>query len=179
MCVFSGIMSSCASYRWGNGDRTIPGGYKTVFIPMFKNYSLEPGIEVYYTDALRREFERSEIATVTGSGESEVELRGEIKSLTYTAAIPLTGSNQPTGTVLAGTNDIHIEVKLSLIRRIDKKVLWEKGFVGLRTYSSPQVFAAGINSVDPLYNQSARRQNIQTLSQTMMAEAHDRISEGF
>jgi len=172
------LMSSCA-YKWGPGDRVIPGGYKYVFIPMFKNFSMEPGIEVYYTSALRREFERSQVAKVSDPGASEVELDGEIVSITYAPGSTLTGQPYPTGTVLAASYEIRVTMRLVLKRRSDGKDLWHSDFNGTRSYNAPQVSMATINSVDPLYNLSARRQNLQILAQTMMAEAHDRISETF
>jgi hypothetical protein len=157
----------------------IPGGYKLVSVPMFKNYSMEPGIEVYYTSALRREFERSRVAAVTDSNNAEVELIGEIMSITYVPQSPQTGGTYPTGTVLAGSYDIRALVKLTLKRKSDGKELWASSFSSTRNYGAPDVTMAGINTVDPLYGQSARRITIQTLSQTMMAEAHDRLSESF
>lgn len=43
--LFMLLLASCA-YRLGSPDRGLPGGYRQVYIPMFKNMSQEPGIEV-------------------------------------------------------------------------------------------------------------------------------------
>ena len=178
LLLFGWFFSACA-YQWGPGERVMPGGYKSVFIPIFKNYSMEPGIEVDYTNALRREFERSKVAQVSDPGVSEVELDGEILSIGYAPGSILTGQPFPTGTVLAGSYEIRVSLKLTLKRRSDGKDLWHDVFNGSRSYTTPQVSMATINSVDPLYNLSARRQNLQIMAQTMMAEAHDRLSENF
>ncbi|HRO68381.1 MAG TPA: hypothetical protein PL182_12500, partial [Pseudobdellovibrionaceae bacterium] len=63
--------------------------------------------------------------------------------------------------------------------RSDSEVVWEGRFRGERTYAAPQVHMAGVNSVNPLYNLSARRQNLDVLAQEMMIEAHSRMTENF
>jgi hypothetical protein len=172
------IPSGCA-YRWGAPDRSLPGGYRLVFIPIFKNLTAEPGIEVEFTNALRREFERSKVAHVAEPELAEAELVGEIISLGYQPEAPKEGGDITTGTVLVTQYNIVLNVRITLKKRANQAVLWAGDFSSQRTYIAPQVNAAGINTVNPLYNLSARRQNIQVMSATMMAEAHDRITENF
>jgi hypothetical protein len=191
------VLTSGCAYRLGSPDRTLPGGYKQISIPMFKNLSQEVGIEVYYTNSLIQEFERSKIARVVDPNLAEAVIEGEIESVTYTPS----GQNQglttppgpnppstagtnnapvlPTGTVLAAQYQILVTVKITVKRNSDKSILWTGSFNGERTYIAPQVLNAVINTVNPLYNLSARRQNIQVLSGEMMQEAHNRITENF
>jgi hypothetical protein len=157
----------------------MPGGYRQVFIPVFKNYSMEPGIEMDFTSAIRQEFERSRVARVSEPERAEVELVGEIKSVQYVPETPIQGGTLPTGTVLATAYEIRLEVKITLKRKSDGAVLWTSNFTNSRSYIAPQVTMAGVNTVNPLYNLSARRQNIQIISSAMMAEAHDRMTENF
>lgn len=163
---------------------------------MFKNLSQEVGIEVYYTNSLIQEFERSKIARVVDPNLAEAVVEGEISSVTYTPSgqnqgattppgpqSPTVNNNNsvvlPTGTVLAAQYQILVTVKITVKRNSDKSVLWTGSFTGERTYIAPQVLNAVINTVNPLYNLSARRQNIQALSGEMMQEAHNRITENF
>ena len=178
--IFLLALAGCA-YRWGSSDRTLPGGYRQVHIPIFKNYTPEPGIEVDFTNAIRQEFERSRVARISDSSRSEVELVGEISALNYVPQAPVQGNTvtQPTGTVMATAYDIRLAVKITLKRKSDGAVLWSSDFVSSRSYIAPQVTVPVVNTVNPLYNLSARRQNIQILSQSMMAEAHDRMTENF
>ncbi len=172
------LFTACA-YHWGNSDRTLPGGYRQVHIPVFKNYTSEPGIEVDFTDAIRQEFERSRVARLSEPSRSEVVLIGEILTLTYVPQAPIQGGTLPIGTVLATAYDIRLSARVTLRRKSDGSVLWTSDFVNSRSYLAPQVTMAAINTVNPLYNLSARRQNIQILSLAMMAEAHDRMTENF
>jgi hypothetical protein len=70
-------------------------------------------------------------------------------------------------------------VTVKVVRQADGTELWAGSFSGERTYAAPQVTLAGVNSVDPLYNLSARRQNIDLMANDLMLEAHDRITENF
>lgn len=173
-----GTATGCA-YRLGSPDRTLPGGYKQISIPVFKNLSQETAIEVYFTNSLIQEFERSKIARVVDPNLAEAVLEGEIESVTYTPSGQNQGGSLPTGAVLAAQYQILITAKITVKRNSDKSILWTGTFNGERTYIAPQVLNAVINTVNPLYNLSARRQNIQSLASEMMQEAHDRITENF
>lgn len=173
------MMAGC-SYRMGAPDRILPGGYKQVSIPIFKNYSQEPGIEVSFTNAMISEFSRSKSARVVEPIFAETQLIGEIVSVAYRpAGESISQDPLPTGTVLATTYSILIEVKVTLRRRSDGQVLYEGIFNREQPYNAPQVKQAGINTVNPLYNLSSRRQNIDLMAYDLMSEAHDRISENF
>jgi hypothetical protein len=180
ICLF--LFDGCA-YRLGSPDRSLPGGYKQVFIPVFKNKSMEPGIEVAFTNALIQEYERAKIARITEANQSEVVVEGVIESVSYSKSGNDRSADRdpslPTGTVLATSYQILITAKVTLRRNSDKSILWAGVFNGERTYNSPQVSAAGINTVNPLYNLSARRQNIEQMALEMMSEAHDRTTENF
>lgn len=66
-----------------------------------------------------------------------------------------------------------------LFAESDQSVIWTGSFDGSRTYSAASVSLAGIHSVNPLYNLSAKRQNIMLIANDLMAEAHDRIRRTF
>jgi hypothetical protein len=173
------MWSGCASYHWGSANRTLPGGYRQVFIPVFKNYTQEPGVEVDFTNAIRQEFERSKVARLSDPERAEVEILGELINLQYVPEAPIQGGTLPTGTVLATAYEIRLLVRITLKKKSDGSVLWTSDFTNSRSYIAPQATMAGINTVNPLYNLSARRQNIQIMSGSMMAEAHDRMTENF
>lgn len=176
--VFLFSLSACA-YRFGNADRSLPEGYRQVNIPIFKNYSQEPSVEVLFTNALIQEFEKSKFARVTEPAQSEVFIEGAIKSINYLGTNRRTEGSLPSGTVLAASYDIQLVVSVTVRRHSDKSILWQGDFTRSRSYSAPQVTLAGVNTVNPLYNLSARRQNLEILANDVMAEAHDRITENF
>ncbi len=181
VCVTVG--TSCA-YRMGSGERSIPGGYKQVSVPVFKNKTQETGIEVGFTKSLINEFQRSRIARVVEKPLSEVSVVGSIDSVSYQPGAKRVAGDSaspylPNGTVIASEYRILLTVTVKVVRQADGIELWSGTFAGERTYVAPQVTLAGVNSVNPLYNLSARRQNIEKMANDLMEEAHDRITENF
>lgn len=181
--LISMLLSSCA-YQFGTGNRAIPGGYKSVSVPVFKNKSFETGIEVSFTNSLLQEFQKGGIAKVVDDNLSEVRVEGEINDVRYFSeakkvAGDVSAPYLPEGTVLTTDYTIAVTTKLKVVRRSDGIEIWSGSFTRERQYSAPQVTIAGLNSVNPLYNQSARRQYIDGLASDLMAEAYNRMTESF
>lgn len=164
------VISGCA-YRWGMPDKAMPGLYRQVHVPIFYNKSQEPQIEVFYTNSLVSEIERSKAAQIVDQFSAPVYLAGTILSVDYLPAGRREGGDLPPGTILASQYRILVQVHLELIRTFDKKVIWSTGLSGERTYVAPQVTQPLVNTVNPIYNQSARRIHLELLSQQMMSEA--------
>src|SRR4051812_37988558 len=72
--------SSCA-YRWGFRERAVPGGYKQIAVPIFKNKTPEVGIETDFTNALIRQFERSQVAHIASRTIAPVRIDGLIEKI--------------------------------------------------------------------------------------------------
>lgn len=181
--VSSLALSGCA-YNLGSAKRSIPGGYRQISVPVFKNKTQETGIEVSFTNSLIQEFQRSRVARVVDNSLSEVAVIGTIDNIQYMpGAKRLSGDSatplMPLGTALASEYRILLTITVKLIKQADGTELWKGSFHGERTYQAPQVTLAGVNSVNPLYNLSARRQNIDVMASDLMLEAHDRITENF
>lgn len=172
------VASGCA-YRMGSADRILPAGYHQVSIPIFKNKTQEVGIEVAFTNALIQEVERTKSGRVVEPAQAEVQVEGEITTLQYIAGSLNEKGLLPSGSVLASQYRILATTHLKLVRISDRSVLWESHFSGERTYVAPQVNQQGLNTVNPLYNLAARRQNISIMASDMMSEAHDRMTENF
>jgi hypothetical protein len=164
--LLGAVLTGCSSYRLGGPNRQLPGGYSQIHIPVF-------------TNALIQEFERSRSARVVASEYAEAQVQGEIQSVLYQPGGIQGGDRFPKGSVLASEYRVLMTVKVSLKRMADNAELWTGTFQGERTYVAPQVLQAGINTVNPLYNLSARRQNIENMANDLMSEAHDRMSESF
>lgn len=182
LAVFMAL-PACA-YRFGQGTRSLPGGYHQMSVPIFKNRSPEPGIEVAFTQALQQEFLRSKVARVVDDPLAEVRVEGEIVSVEYLpeaqrAAGDSNAGYLPQSTVIASKYRVLTVVDVRLIRRSDGESLWTGRFNGEATYSAPFVTLPHVNSVNPLYNLSARRQNFETLAASMMTEVHGRMTENF
>lgn len=174
------ICASCA-YRQGAPERTIPGGYHQVRVPMFKNLSQEVGIETSFTNAMIDELLQTRVAKLNPN--AEVDVLGTIESVSY---VPSGKSNiAPAGkfdddqVVLAAEYRVIIVIDMAVKKRSDEQVLWLGKFTGERTFSAAQIKAPIVNSANPLYNLSAKRRNIAELAQDMVAEATDKMTENF
>jgi hypothetical protein len=185
--IILGVFNGCA-YRAGSGDRQIPGGYRAIAVPVFKNNTHESGIEVFFTNSLVREIERSRIGSVTDKASSQVTLEGSIDSIVYSGSAPIVGDDTnatglPSGTFLNSQTNITVNTTLRLRRNSDGKVLWEASFSKGQTYQTPRIGiingSTALSGADAVYNHSARYQNIETIAADMMLEAHDRLTENF
>lgn len=173
------MLSGCA-YKLKGTQRQIPGGYQTISIPVFVNSTQETGIEVNFTNAITQQFHRSKVADLVDDSFADVKVLGVINSLSFEPQGKKDSAPMlPKGTILATEYRVVAGVTLSLVRSSDRQILWTSSFRSETTYSAPQVTASVVNTVNPLYNQSARRQAIESLSQDMMAEAHNLMTESF
>lgn len=191
------ILSSC-SYRWGYGERSLPGGYTKIAIPVFSNTSQFVGIEAAYTNALVHEFAKSKVARIVDKKNSEVFVDAAIVSVEVVhqgsrsidsgnvgevdpdiVDDPENAIRLPVNTVLTTEYRVNTNTRVTLRRTIDRKVLWQGVLRGERVYPAPQVGLGVVNSVNPLYNHNARINVIEGMSGDMMAEAHDRMTENF
>ncbi len=169
-------------YQFGPRDRSMPGGFKKVAIPMFKNRTQEPIAETYFTNALLQEFQKSKFAEVVSKNLAEVIIEGEIVSINYKGEGLLKAgdlSNLPQETDLATSYVITLDCDVRARSVHDGKILWQSRFRGDKNYSAPRITTPGLNSANPLYNVSARRQNLELMAQNLMAEAYARMTENF
>lgn len=177
-------LSGCA-YSMGIADRRLPEGYQLVSVPVFKNLTQEVGIEVPFTNAMIREFARSQVAKVVDKSGAQVVLEGTIEQVRYDVAAQIAGTSDlktsliPDNTILNSQYWIYVWTKLVLKRASDGHVLWSEVFTGTKSYLAPKVGLPGLNSANALYNQSARQQNLNDIAGDMMAEAHGRLTENF
>ena len=190
------VLAGCA-YHAGVSDRQIPGGYRMIAVPVFKNDTAETGVEVFFTNALVRELERSRLAKVTDVASAEVNLVGVVSSIKYSPTNSYNidqsqvdsahfkagpggfGPNLATGTVQNTEYRILVTTQLQLVRISDHKVVWAGEFKNERTYLAPKIAIQDLTSANATYNQSARDQNLQLMAKDTMREAYERLTENF
>ncbi len=151
-------------------------------VTTFNNSTQEPGLEVYFTNAMIREIQRSNFAQVTDKSSSQVTIEGGIIDLKFERGGTVTQEKLktlPFGSVLNTDYRILMDTRIIARRNSDQKILWEGIIKGEKSYFAPNVAMSGVNSVNPLYNHSARHQHISQLALDMMSEALDRMTENF
>lgn len=177
------LFSACA-YRLGSPEKKIPGGYTLLAVPVFKNKTQEVGIESYFTQSLIYEIQRSSFASIREKAESQAIVVGEITSVDYISGTEVTKDNKgfeslPSEVILVKDYRIFVKVKLTLYRSSDMALLWQGEQTGEKRYPAAVITKQVTNTANPLYNQSAKIQNIQLLSKDMMIEAFDKMTENF
>lgn len=178
------VLTSC-QYNIGQKFRSLPGGYKTISIPVFKNKSMEPGAEAIMTQALREEFFRSTVLKVVDDSKAEVRLVGEIENLRYdinpASILEADPKNNylPQGSVLATKYDMTVLLNIKLIKINSGEILWQSQFSGTRSMDASQITVAGVNSANPIYNQGARRIVLENVSYELSNQIHNNMTENF
>ncbi|USN46070.1 MAG: LptE family protein [Pseudobdellovibrionaceae bacterium] len=177
--------AACA-YRFGYGDRSLPGGHQKVAIPVFENQTSLVGAETYFTNAIIREFVRSKVAEVTSKDQSQAVIEGIITEIAYKPVAQKKGGDSedrvtqlPSDTVLTTEYRIEVSATVRLRQKSDNQIIWQGGFKKEKTYSAPQIGLEVVNTANPLYNHSARHENIRLMAKDMMAEAYGRMTENF
>lgn len=176
LCIF--VMSNCA-YRWGVSRRSLPGGVQNISLDIFENKTQEPQVEVFFTNALMGELERSKVALIVDDRQADGVMSGVITSIEIFPAGRREGGDVPLGAILASEYRILITARVSITRKSDGKLLWSHTSQGERTYVAPQITQSVVNTLNPLYNQSARRLSIEVLSKQMMSETFALMTESF
>lgn len=180
-----GLTSSAGcAYRFGMSERSLPGGYTQVAIPMFKNNSTDVAIESLFTNALVRRFSRSQVARVTDKDSSPLILTGTILKVQTEHGPAVTNASAqlptlPKNAVLTTQYRLIATVQMILTRKSDEKILWQGVFKNERVYFPPRIGTEVVNSANATYNQSARMESFRVMADEMMTEAHDRMTENF
>lgn len=181
--IFTG--SGCA-YKLSSQVDALPNQVKRVHMPIFNNKSTEPGVEVYFTESLKTEAIKSGLVQLTGTeSESDAILTGVINEIEVTSdesvieSIDDGKSYLPNSTVLSTQTKVTVSVSVSMKKKNSSEILWSSDFRQSRYYTPPQVTLPVINTANNLYNLSARRQTLETLSKEMMQLAFDRLVDNF
>lgn len=173
------IQTSCA-YRLGFADRELPEAIDKIAVPVFKNTTMEVGIETFFANEMVRQFEISGVAAVTSRKNAEAIVLGTINKITYLASTQDRDlAFLPLNSVLTTEYRIMISASIELVRAKDGQKLWTGKVNEERVYQAPQITSDTVNSANPLYNRSVRLDNIQLMARDMMVEAFERMTENF
>ncbi len=163
---------------------TLPGSVRRIQIPLFKNTTIEPGVEVFFTNALKTEALRSRIATIENdSADAEAILQGTIASIEILAGDsviePSANPYLANGTVLATQYAVAVSINLELKKSGTNALLWSGNFKQSKNFTAAQITLPVINTSNSLYNHSAKRQTLDAISKEIMQAAFDRMLENF
>lgn len=183
LVITTSVMSACA-YKLSTNLETLPGNVSRIQVPIFKNSTLEPGAEIYFTNSLKSEALRSRVAKIVNdSADAEAILQGTLSSIEVLAGDSVIESSAnpylANGTVLATQYALIVNVDLVLKKKDSSQILWSGNFKQSKNFTAAQITLPVINTSNSLYNQSAKRQTLDALSKEMMQAAFDRMLENF
>ena len=182
LLIIAFLLPSCA-YKWGSNYLELPGGFKSIHVPVFDNQTDLLGAEVFFTNALKYEFELSKVAKLRGKENAEAELKGVIEKIETISEAQFKSDSSvnqlPRNTVLDTSYRLIATVRLGLMDSASGEKVWERKITSEKVYDAPQLTNAAVNASNPLYNESAKRQFIELLAKEMMREAHSQLSERF
>ncbi|MBC7456736.1 MAG: hypothetical protein H7235_00545, partial [Bdellovibrionaceae bacterium] len=140
----------------------LPGGVSTIVVPLFKNESKEPNIEVYFTNSFKSEVLRfGRINLVNSESQAEAIVTGVIKSVKIASDESVIESKNatylPYGTVLATQVKVTVVVAMKMTEIKTQKLIWSGDYEQSKNYTPPQITLPVINSANNLYNLSERR----------------------
>ena len=136
--LFFLVASSCA-YKMGFSEGVLPGGYRQISIPIFKNKTQEVGAEAYFTNALLQEFHRSRGVTVQSMELAPVSVEASIDHIGWRSLAVVTGVDTfgigrtapflPPQSLLATEYRVEVRVNMLLRRKSDDRVLWRGSLI--------------------------------------------------
>ncbi len=175
------MLTACA-YNVGMQTRALPQGYRAIEVPVFTNLTLETGAETSFTNAIIAELSRLPSVSVQEPGAGEVKLFGQIKSISVLPSSEQSSAQNPLvpfGATIATGYTVAIKLEVRLLRRTDNTLIWSTEVVQARSYTSAQMLATGLNTLNPLYNQSAKTRAVTLLAQDMASLVVDQMTETF
>lgn len=119
LLIIAIINFSACGYTFRGGESVLPPDVKTIFVPIVRNATTEPGIDIILTEALRDEFERYGVLQVTESrGGADAVLEATIQSI-----------NQETRTSTSNTDNALQQATVMIVsaelRRKSGPLLWK------------------------------------------------------
>jgi outer membrane lipopolysaccharide assembly protein LptE/RlpB len=144
LSIFLLILVSGCGYHLVGKDTHLPPGVTSVAIPTLVNQTLEPGIEIVFTQAFLQEFIKDKRVKVVDRKEADSILEGVIKSFyVYSASFDKSGYALEYQTVV--TMDITLKRKNGEILWQDKDVLEREWY-----QTNPSVIATEDNRVNAI-----------------------------
>ena len=150
-------------YQLVGKETHVPPGLKSIAIPAFVNQTLEPGIEVPFTQAFLKEFIGDRRVRVLDRSEADSILEGVIKSFHIYSV-----SYDQSGLVLEYQSTVVMDVTL---KKRTGEVLWiEKDFAETRWYRA---------SSSVLLNEASKNAAIQQIGRSVAKRIRDRFFYNF
>jgi hypothetical protein len=160
------LLASACGYSIGYKKAGPVGSARSVAVPVLLNNTHEAGVELIFTEALRREFALDPQTGVRGTGDAEVVVTGTVNSLSSYPVSFLAG-----GMGLAiGQYTVTAHVIVEARSKGNPTPVYTGAFLASEQYLSAN---------DPVGTESNRRMAIGRLAKRLMREAHEMMVAAF
>ncbi|CAF0702355.1 conserved hypothetical protein [Candidatus Methylacidithermus pantelleriae] len=130
MALLGWLFGGCAGYRLGNIGGEAVQGVRSIYVPMVKNESYAPDLQVVVTNAIQRRFDTDGTLRTTDSDHADAELEVVVRRIYREALRP-----EVLDPLATAQYRVHIEAQATLInRRLGRKTLDHVNVDGATTY---------------------------------------------
>jgi outer membrane lipopolysaccharide assembly protein LptE/RlpB len=161
--VFCLLLIGGCGYQWVGKETHLPPGVTSIAIPTFINKTLEPGIEIPFTQAFLREFILDRRVKVVDRKEADAFLEGIITLYTFSVV-----SFDKSG--LALEYQTHVLVDLTL-KKSNGEILWRE-----RNFSETAWYRTSSNV---LTNEANKNAGLQETGRLMAGRIRNRFFYNF
>ncbi len=139
-------LSGCAGYRVGNISGRDLQGVRSVYVPVAKNTSLEPNLQVTVTNAIIRRFNDDGTLTVNQSSDADSEL-----DVTITDVVPTAIASSNSDIYVTAQYQLTIHATVTFVnRRLGRKIFENTQVTGSTTFFTQANIIEGERQALPL-----------------------------
>jgi hypothetical protein len=154
-------LSGCAGYRVGNISGRDLQGVRSVYVPVAKNTSLEPNLQMTVTNAIIRRFNDDGTLTVNQSANADSELDVTITTIDHNA-------------IASSNNDVYVTAQYQLTiqatvtfvnRRLGRKIFENTSVSGQTTFFTQANIQEGERQALPLAAQDLANNTVKLVTE--------------
>jgi hypothetical protein len=157
------FISGCG-YGFRGTVNNLPPDIQGIYIPVFLNETIEPGIEIVFANALIYEFNRSRVLEVVSESQAQAQIIGKIRSIAIDPVIYATLTQ-------ALQRRVTVTLEISCRRSDNQKVLWQD-----QNLSRYEVYSV---TTDPNQTERNKQDALKKIAQDLSERIHNSILENF
>ena len=156
-----GSLSGCAGYRVGNTSGRDLQGVRSVYVPVARNTSLEPDLQMTVTNAIVRRFNDDGTLSVSQNGAADSELDITITNVQHTAV-----RSSTTDILITAQYQLTIQATATYVnRRLGRKIFENYAVTGSTTYFTQSNIQEGERQALPLAAQDLANNTVKLVTE--------------
>lgn len=151
-------LSGCAGYHVGPVKPAVMSQVRTIAVPSFKNYTLEPRLEVLVANALIRQLQQDGTYKITSERDADAIVEGSIERIERLPARGVRkGNNTPADFYQTSEFTLNLVLSVKVLEKNSGKTLYFKSFSGKSSF-----FVSSTNSAIAPATTPATATNVNT-----------------